>query len=122
MPPPEAFSAFLEHVQPKWFIDVRVAPRMDFIAPTRALALRDLSSRNIHYVDVMGRIDHASEWLRYVEDLLQRSHDTEGPYVILFDNRRALQDARLNLPSFLHRIDPAGSLNLSHERLDPIAL
>lgn len=119
---PDAFSTFLEHVQPRWFLDVRVAPRMDFVAPTRALALRNLSARNIQYVDVLGRVNDASEWLTFVEKLLQRAHDTEGPYVILFDDRRTLQDARLHLPSFLHRIDAAEGLNVSTERHDPIAL
>jgi hypothetical protein len=119
---PEAFETFFERYRPKWLLDIRVAPRMDFVAPTRALALRTLSALNVNYVDVLGRVNDTSKWFQFVEDLLQRQDRVEGLYAIVFDDQCTLRDARLRLPSLLNRLTTAESISVSTFHRDLIAL
>lgn len=119
---PEAFDIFVERYQPKWLLDIRVAPRMDFVAPTRALALRTLSALNVNYVDVLGSVNNTSNWLQFIEDLLQSQNRIEGLYAIIFDDQSTLQDAGLLLPSLLNQRVTAESISISTFHRDLIAL
>ncbi|WP_175212912.1 hypothetical protein [Achromobacter aegrifaciens] len=119
---PEAFEVFIERYQPKWLLDIRVAPRMDFVAPTRTLALRMLSALKVNYVDVLGRVNDTSKWLQFIEDLVQNQDRTEGLYAIVFDDQCTLQDARLHLPSLFNRLAKAESISVSTFHRELIAL
>lgn len=119
---PEAFEALLGCHQPKWLLDVRVAPRMDFIAPTRAMALRHLSMRNVTYVDVLGHVSDPSAWLPFVEALLQSSAVGEGPYAIVFDDEHRLREARSCLPSLHYQTDSSETVTVSTYGRNLIAL
>ncbi|WP_225032063.1 hypothetical protein [Paraburkholderia sp. XV] len=119
---PEAFEVFLGRYQPRWLLDVRVAPRMDFIAPGRALALRHLSMRNVTYVDVLGHVSDTSAWLPFVEALLQGSGGAEGPYAIIFDEECRLREARSCLPSMLYQMDSSDTVSVSTYGRNLIAL
>jgi len=122
IPSSDAFITFIEHYQPKWLLDVRVAPRMDFIAPSRTLALKILSTLQVNYVDVLGRVQNTNEWLTFVELLLQSDNGAEGPYAFIFDDRSALSEARVQLPLILRILDSARNVNVSTYSKDLIAL
>lgn len=119
---PAAFDVFVARYQPKWLLDIRVAPRMDFVAPTRALALRTLSALNVNYVDVLGRVNGTTEWLQFIEDLLRNQDRVEGVYAIVFDDQCTLRDARLHLPSLLNGLRDAENVSVSTFQRDLIAL
>jgi len=122
LPSSDAFITFVENYQPKWLLDVRVAPRMDFIAPTRALALKSLSSLQVNYVDVLGRVQNQNEWLSFIESLLRSGNGGQGPHVFIFDDRSMLDEARAQLPSMLRTLDSARTVSMSTLTDDLIAL
>lgn len=113
IPSSEGFLGFLHHYQPKWLFDVRVAPRMNFVAPTRALALKSLTELNVHYVDVLGRASNTAEWFMFVEQMLRGSRTVEGPFAFIFDDKSTLQDARVRLPSLLRKLDALKSVTVT---------
>ncbi|MBK1977312.1 hypothetical protein JE034_00450 [Achromobacter xylosoxidans] len=119
---PEAFEIFVEYYQPKWLLDIRIAPRMDFIAPTRALALRMLSALDVNYVDVFGRISDASRWLEFVENLVQSHDRAKGLYAIVFDDQCNLQDAKLQLPPLFRRLLKTESISVSTFQRELLAM
>lgn len=119
---PEAFDIFIERYRPKWLLDIRVAPRMDFVAPTRTLALRTLSALNVNYVDVLGRVHDTSKWLQFLEDLLQSQGRVDGLYAIFFDDTCTLRDARLHIPPLLHRLESSENVRISTFHRDLIAM
>ncbi|WP_321788092.1 hypothetical protein [Paraburkholderia sp. J94] len=119
---PGAFEDFLVRYRPKWLLDVRIAPRMDFIAPSRAMALRHLSMSNIGYVDVLGHVDDPLQWLPFVEQLLESPECVEGPYAIVFDSEQRLRDARQRLPSLFHQSESSEIVSISTFGRNLIAL
>ncbi|MBV7498809.1 hypothetical protein [Achromobacter sp. ACM05] len=119
---PAVFEEFIARYQPKWLLDIRVAPRMDFVAPTRASALRVLSALKVNYVDVLGRIGDTSKWLQFIENLVQDQNQAEGLYAIVFDDRSILQDARRHLSSLVCQQTQTESVSVSTFRRELLAM
>ncbi|NVM89663.1 hypothetical protein FHT32_003320 [Variovorax sp. SG517] len=99
------FRAFAEQTRPHLIVDVRIAPRLDFIANTRALALRSLELDDIGYLDVRGRFEqNAMKGSSSFEDLaaelrklltsLEISH---RPILMFFDDMELLRRINLDL-------------------------
>lgn len=99
------FKAFAEQTQPHLIVDVRVAPRLDFIASSRALALRSLELEDIGYLDVRGKFEQnatkgASSFevltaeLRKLLTTLEISH---RPILMFFDDMELLRRINLDL-------------------------
>lgn len=100
-----SFEAFAEHTQPQAIIDLRIAPRLDFVANTRALALRKLELEGISYLDVRGRFEQklisGSVWfsnlLSEVKILFSALEISHRSILLFFDDPELLRRFSLEL-------------------------
>ncbi|WPB57386.1 hypothetical protein [Xylophilus sp. GOD-11R] len=92
---PNLFIDFLIGAQPQHVLDMRVAPRLDFIDESRQRAFDILKRENVNYTDMLGRagINSYQEnseslqalWLKVVQ-FLENISTAGHPIVALFDN------------------------------------
>lgn len=102
-----SFEVFTEVTQPQAIIDLRIAPRLDFVANTRALALRTLELDDINYLDVRGRFEQRSiagpAWfsslLGEVKSLFAALEISHRPILLFFDDSELLRRFSLELTS-----------------------
>ena len=91
---PEDFLNFCNATSPDVIFDMRAAPRLDFVKPTRNLAFELFNDLGIEYRDVLGRVGLMSydvpisdfEKILINLDSLREAHDKERPMLALFDN------------------------------------
>lgn len=100
----DSFAAFAQQIKPRWLLDVRVAPRMDFIASSRPAALNNLASLGVTYIDILGRTHQASGPLQLVAEILHTTQGSEGPYVILFDDELKLRETKRLVSGLKHEL------------------
>jgi len=88
------FLYFCTDLIPSAVVDLRVAPRLDFIRPSRKQAFELFDALNLEYVDVLGRLNIFScdvsdsvmlEIITAVDKLTELAR-THGPIVALTDN------------------------------------
>lgn len=104
------FVPYLRETNACCLFDVRVAPRLDFIAPSRLQAFRKFAELGVDYVDVIGRIapidgnDVMPEaWVDLVCDKIQLTEKAATTIVFIFDNSDMLCRARNVLSSTIDR-------------------
>ena len=107
-----AFSNLIESIKPRWLFDVRITPRLDFLAPNRSLAFKHFFEMNLAYIDIFGALGAQSyrteesrpeSWGHFVAAILSESAIKCGPYMFIFDNDEVLKRSRNILPSVLQR-------------------
>jgi hypothetical protein len=107
-----AFSNLIDSVKPRWLFDVRITPRLDFLAPNRALAFKHFVAINLGYVDIYGALGAHSycaeesrpeSWGHFVAAVLSEATIKCGPYMFIFDDDEVLKRSRNILPSILQR-------------------
>jgi hypothetical protein len=112
---PTAFTRILAENTPRWVIDVRVVPRFDSVAGSRASAFRLFENYKATYIDLFGRIGIRSYrsveanpalWAKTIQNLLTES-GRKGPYLFLFDNQDIMVSADRVLRQVMSQI--AGS-------------
>jgi hypothetical protein len=101
-----SFSEYMSECDARALFDVRIAPRLDFIAPNRGQAFRRLSDLAIDYVDIVGAIDSGmigdipEDWCgligRSIDDLHEKNHNS---LFFIFDNEQILRSAKRIIPS-----------------------
>lgn len=88
------FLYFCNDLMPSVVVDLRVAPRLDFIRPSRKQAFELFDTLSLEYVDVLGRLNIFScdvsdaamlEIITAVDKLTELTR-THGPVVALTDN------------------------------------
>jgi hypothetical protein len=91
----ERFLSFLEESRTQSLLDVRIAPRMDFIASNRVRAFKLLSDLGIDYVDVSGVLSSAGDfgfglmpenWIGLLSEKISSLSSTLNAVTIIFDN------------------------------------
>jgi len=106
----ESFLLFLASEKIKYLFDLRIAPRLDFIAPTRVLAFKRLAELNVSYVDVTGALDVGfelqfglmpEEWAKSVGKRICNMVDSETSCAFIFDNDDVLRRSRNVLPNVI---------------------
>jgi hypothetical protein len=93
------FLNFCKAMSPDLVVDLRVAPRLDFVRPMRKQAFELFEMCGIEYRDMLGRLNATTYDLPQsrFEDLidavtsLHTSHDERRPTVALFDNQTFAQ-------------------------------
>ena len=98
-----SFVRFAKVFRPECVLDLRIAPRLDFIGGSRAHAFRLFRELDIEYVDVLGRLGIASKddfssidegkstgLARWIES----QFSGERPLVCVFDDSEVLSKCR----------------------------
>lgn len=94
---PQLFRSLLRKYLPTLVVDIRVAPRLDILASTRAHAHKLFESRGIHYVDLFAMLSVSAYssvkanpicWRETTQKLIREQPN--GPYFMLFDNQPLL--------------------------------
>ncbi len=97
---PGQFADFAQGVSPRVLVDMRIAPRLDFICTTRAQTLDYLTAISVHYRDVLGKVgisSYADADERHqaivcaVVDLLRSIEQRLGPALFFFDEPAFMQ-------------------------------
>lgn len=110
----DGFLPFLQASNIRCLFDVRIAPRLDFIAPNRALAFKKLSELNISYIDVIGAMGADSglgvgakpeAWAGLVSSKIRAPELLGTGAVFVFDNDEILKRAQYVLPSAIATFD-----------------
>lgn len=105
----QEFAKILTETGVRWIFDVRVVPRLDGIAPSRAAAFHMFQKAKATYVDLFGLLDIKSYrtamanpalWGVSVGELLRES-ERKGPYLFLFDDLPLMQAAEDLLPPII---------------------
>ena len=101
------------------FFDVRVAPRLDFMASNRVAAFRKFDELMIDYVDIVGDLGIANDWTTnfnakaWLDIVMQKisSIDTRAKSLFfVFDSAEVLRRADSVLPSLLDKEFHSSSL------------
>lgn len=101
------FIGLLERHRPAYIFDVRTAPRLDFVAPSRSLAFKAFVNLNVNYIDVSGvfRNENDSDrevWAKFVDGKFLSSKIFKDAFFI-FDNESTLIESQRILPEFINR-------------------
>jgi hypothetical protein len=91
---PDDFLNFCSSEIPDILIDLRVAPRLDFVRPARNQAFELFELFGIEYRDVLGRLGATSYDMPQIDfervinaiESLDATHDQQRPILVLFDN------------------------------------
>lgn len=106
------FNALVGKYNPKVFFDLRIAPRLDFVAPSRVVAFKIFSELKLSYVDVFGALGVNSYnamqaspemWSELVGESLLSLRSRNMTSMFVFDDIDILNRANFILPSFLKR-------------------
>ena len=104
------FLNFCKALHPDLIVDLRVAPRLDFVRPMRKQAFELFDACGIEYRDLLGRLGtttydlpqpHFEEIVAAV-DSLHSSQDSEGPTIVLFDDATFAQSCTTKLSQGAH--------------------
>ncbi|WPG36935.1 hypothetical protein [Variovorax sp. EBFNA2] len=91
----DVFCRFATAIMASTIIDLRIAPRLDFVRPTRAQAFSFFEASNIDYKDMFGRSginsyfeeDSAYKTLwRSIVSEIEASSSSAGPAIVLVDD------------------------------------
>ncbi|MGF6540555.1 hypothetical protein OKW32_003841 [Paraburkholderia youngii] len=94
-----SFIRFAKDFKPGFFLDLRIAPRLDFLAGSRLQAFRLFHELDIEYVDVLGRlgIDSKEDFSSLDEaqsaelaSWIESNFNDERPLVCFFDDAEVL--------------------------------
>jgi hypothetical protein len=105
-----SFAGFLCEKEARLIFDCRVAPRLDFIAPSRMLAFRKFSEIGVDYIDIVGAMglgdgsagaSKPEEWVDLVFDKINAVAHRSFGAVFIFDNDSVLSRAYNVLPTAL---------------------
>lgn len=97
------FLRFLDSYRPKLILDLRISPRLDFVAGSRVRTFRAFGEFSVQYIDVLGRLGVYSR-----EDFLSLKNNSSGmldslvhsdenddrPMVCLFDDTEVFKRCR----------------------------
>jgi hypothetical protein len=106
------FSEFLFGRNATLLFDVRVAPRLDFIASSRSLAFRKFASIGLEYFDLNGALSEYSDlfipampeaWLDIVCSKLQAVDGPNKSIFFIFDDDRVLRRTQQVLPGVMRK-------------------
>lgn len=107
----EHFVQLLSQARPTFVLDIRPTPRFDMGRLNRRLAFEIFRENHIRYVDVAGLAGVSSKWdanlnpsflAESINKTLQiKGASSEGPIVLLFDNRDLLNSAMEVFPKAL---------------------
>lgn len=106
------FANLLESVRPHWLFDIRITPRLDFLAPNRSLAFKHFIDMKLDYIDIFGvlgthsyRTEEArpESWGYYVASVLSEATTKNGPYMFIFDNEEIMKLSENTVPSVLKK-------------------
>lgn len=106
------FANLLESVRPRWLFDIRITPRLDFLAPNRSLAFRHFSDMKLGYIDIFGVLGTRSyrakearpeSWGQFVAAVLNEAATKYGPYIFIFDNEEIMKLSENSVPCVLQR-------------------
>lgn len=97
-------------MHPDLIVDLRVAPRLDFVRPMRKQAFELFDACGIEYRDLLGRLGATTYDLpqsRFEEiiaavDSLHSSQDSERPTIVLFDDATFAQSCTTKLSQGAH--------------------
>lgn len=93
-PAPNVFSSFAEGMRITIILDLRPAPRLDFIAPSRQQAFRFFETRGVSYRDIVSRVraldipdaeDFYHELWKSLVASLESFEITSSPALVIFD-------------------------------------
>ncbi|MFZ6710136.1 hypothetical protein [Undibacterium sp. TC9W] len=116
------FSFIIENIKPRWLFDVRITPRLDFVASSRAKAFKLFEQCQIDYVDIMGAIgvetynkeeSFPEYWGTLVTSILKEAEIARGPYVFIFDNETILRRSQYVLPPLMMNMANLSELRTS---------
>lgn len=104
------FLNFCKAMHPDLIVDLRVAPRLDFVRPMRKQAFEFFDACGIEYRDLLGRLGATTYDLpqpRFEEivaavDSLHSSQDSERPTIVLFDDATFAQSCTTKLSQGAH--------------------
>jgi hypothetical protein len=102
---PDDFLNFCSAEMPDVLMDMRVAPRLDFVRPVRSQAFELFELFGIEYRDVLGRLGAISydmtqrsfEQVISTIESLHTTHDEKKPILVLFDNATFAQSCATKL-------------------------
>ena len=104
------FIDFLTTYSPKYFFDLRLAPRMDLIAGSRVQAFEKFNQLNIEYLDICGRAgvptqgDFLEKCFSYFCEIFSKENPPAGPHLFIFDNDAYLKIFYEKLANFFDGI------------------
>ena len=104
------FLELLVTVRPCYLFDVRLAPRLDFVASNRLMAFKAFRENCVDYVDIIGTLgldSHLSGcsmpefWLGLVGEKMASFQGSTRNAVFIFDNDEVLNRSKNMLPSYI---------------------
>jgi hypothetical protein len=104
-----AFLLTLEKMRPDFLFDIRLAPRLDFVAANRLLAFQEFRNLNVEYIDVVGAcgVNELNEtpmpecWVSIVDEKLNFSRNATTSIIFVFDNDAVFRRSLNVLPSWI---------------------
>jgi hypothetical protein len=105
-----SFMDLLAAVRPCYLFDIRLAPRLDFVASNRSLAFRAFGHYGINYVDIIGTLGVDSHlagssmpefWCGLVGEKLKATCDSIRNSIFIFDNDEVLKRSQYVLPAYV---------------------
>lgn len=117
----QEFEGFLKSCRPSYLFDVREAPRLDFLASSRALAFRKFADWGINYVDILGLASDAGGnersmpecWVDLIREKVDCIDLPKVSLAFIFDDEDVLRRSCHVLPAALNK-----SSNLASVRVD----
>lgn len=105
----DRFLPYLRDVGAKYLFDVRTAPRLDFISPSRLVAFQKMCDIGVDYVDLIGALEAKGEdsinaaspelWAGIVRVKIQALAEDVSSVAFIFDDVSILRRAEHILPS-----------------------
>jgi hypothetical protein len=114
------FSLLLDTIKPRWLFDIRITPRLDFLA-NRASAFRKFNEMNLEYVDILGSVGVSSYssnesapeiWGTIVISALNKPSVPMKPCIFIFDNEMILKRSERVLNSLFKSTSKLSSLRI----------
>lgn len=108
----QEFEGFLRSYQPMYLFDVREAPRLDFLAPSRSLAFRKFADWGINYVDILGALAGDAEgvgssmpeyWVELIREKIDCIDASKVSLAFIFDDEDVLRRSCHVLPAALNK-------------------
>jgi len=116
----QEYEGFLKSCRPSYLFDVREAPRLDFLASSRALAFRKFADWGINYVDILGLASDAegnecSMPEFWVDLIREKVNCVDLPNILLafiFDDDDVLRRSCHVLPAALKKFSNRASVRV----------